>query len=35
VLRHRSPSSSEIYSHVAVEALRQVAGPWPHHAGVR
>jgi site-specific recombinase XerD len=29
VLRHQSPSTTEIYAHVAVEALRGVAMPWP------
>lgn len=29
VLRHRCPSTTEIYSKVAIEALRALAQPWP------
>jgi site-specific recombinase XerD len=35
VLRHRSQSTTAIYTQVAFEALRGVAQPWPPMGGVR
>ena len=35
VLRHRSQSTTAIYTQVAFEALRGVAQPWPSKGGVR
>jgi site-specific recombinase XerD len=35
VLRHRSQSTTAIYTQVAFEALRGVAQPWPSMGGVR
>jgi integrase/recombinase XerD len=35
VLRHRSQSTTAIYTQVAFEALRGVAQPWPSTGGVR
>jgi site-specific recombinase XerD len=35
VLRHRSQTTTAIYSHVSIEALRTVAQPWPAAGGVR
>jgi integrase/recombinase XerD len=35
VLRHRSTSTTEIYTKVAFEALSQVARPWPGTGGAR
>jgi hypothetical protein len=29
ILRHRFPQSTEVYAKVDVEALRQLAQPWP------
>jgi site-specific recombinase XerD len=34
ILRHRSPSSTEIYAKVSFESLRQAARPWPGTGGV-
>jgi site-specific recombinase XerD len=33
VLRHRSQTTTAIYAHVAFDALRTVAGPWPVAGG--
>lgn len=35
VLRHRSPASTEVYAQVGLEALREVARPWPGSGGGR
>lgn len=35
VLRHRSQSTTAIYTQVAFETLRSVAQPWPRMGGVR
>lgn len=35
VLRHRSLTTTAIYAHVAVDALRTVAGPWPVAGGAQ
>ena len=34
ILRHRSPSSTEIYAKVDIEGLRSIARPWPVKGGV-
>jgi len=35
VLRHRSPSTTEIYAKVDIESLRALAQPWPGNGGGR
>jgi site-specific recombinase XerD len=35
VLRHRSPSTTEIYAKLDFGALRDVALPWPTRAGAK
>jgi len=35
VLRHRSQTTTAIYTHVSFEALRTVAQPWPTTGGDR
>jgi len=35
ILRHRSPSSTEIYAKVDVQGLRSLARPWPVSGGER
>jgi len=35
VLRHRSQTTTAVYTHVAVEALQTVARPWPTTGGAR
>jgi site-specific recombinase XerD len=35
VLRHRSPSTTEIYAKLDFAALRDVAMPWPTARGTR
>jgi site-specific recombinase XerD len=35
VLRHRSPTTTEIYAKLDFDALRSVALPWPVHGGGR
>jgi len=34
LLRHRSPSSTEIYAKVDIEGLRSIARIWPENGGV-
>lgn len=35
VLRHRSQTTTAIYAKVSIEALREVARPWPASGGTR
>jgi site-specific recombinase XerD len=35
VLRHRSQTTTAIYTHVSFEALRTVGRPWPTTGGER
>jgi integrase/recombinase XerD len=35
VLRHRSQTTTALYTHVSFEALRTVARPWPPAGGGR
>jgi len=35
VLRHRSLLTTAVYTHVAFDALRAVAGPWPLTGGIQ
>ena len=35
VLRHRSPTSTAVYTQVSFDALRHLALPWPLAGGAR